>query len=143
MIARPVVTNQVNGTVDRSVRRGFTLIEILIVVVILGILSSIVIPQFSDATTEAQETAAHSQLKVLRGQVIRYYAKNGTVDPLGVDVDELVGTLSAEQLLTSVPVDIDTDAPGFQVARGYTLTWTQGPRWSLEVLGPDGASTGW
>ena len=52
-------------------------------------------------------------------------------------------SISDEQLLTSVPVDIDNDTPGFQVARGYTLTWTQGPRWSLEVFGPDGASTGW
>ena len=143
MRARPVMTSRLNRIAGPRARRGFTLIEILIVVVILGILSSIVIPQFSDATTEAQETTAHSQLKILRGQVIRYYAKNGTVDPLGADVGELFGRLSDEQLLTSVPVDIDADAPGFQVARGYTLTWTQGPRWALEVLGPDGTSTGW
>ncbi|MHC4363321.1 MAG: type IV pilin protein, partial [Planctomycetota bacterium] len=33
---------------------GFTLVEILIVVVILGILAAIVIPQFTDASTEAK-----------------------------------------------------------------------------------------
>ena len=37
-------------------RHGFTLIEILIVVVILGILSAIIIPQFSNATEQAEET---------------------------------------------------------------------------------------
>ena len=71
MAARAVLTNRSNGAGARRTGRGFTLIEILIVVVIHGIHSSIVIPQFSDATDEAQETTAHSQLKVLRGQVIR------------------------------------------------------------------------
>ena len=35
-------------------KKGFTLVEILIVVVILGILAAIVIPQFSEASTEAR-----------------------------------------------------------------------------------------
>ena len=44
------------------VRKAFTLVEILIVVVILGILSAIVVPQFSNATQHAPSTAPHSQL---------------------------------------------------------------------------------
>ena len=50
MAARAVLTNRSNGAGARRTGRGFTLIEILIVVVIHGIHSSIVIPQFSDAT---------------------------------------------------------------------------------------------
>ena len=42
---------------------GFTLVEILIVVVILGILAAIVIPQFSQASNEARESSLKSNLK--------------------------------------------------------------------------------
>ncbi len=52
--------------------RGFTLVEILIVVVILGILAAIVIPQFSDAATEANEANLVSNLQTMRSQIALY-----------------------------------------------------------------------
>ena len=42
----------------RIARRGFTLVELLIVVVILGILATIVIPQFSNASQQARENTS-------------------------------------------------------------------------------------
>src|SRR5256885_12464599 len=53
-------------------RRGFTLVEILIVVIILGILAAIVIPQFTNASQDARESALLSQLQTLRSQVELY-----------------------------------------------------------------------
>ncbi|MFC1738947.1 type II secretion system protein [Planctomycetota bacterium] len=53
-------------------RKGFTLVEILIVVVILGILAAIVIPQFTDASTEAKEASMRSDLQMLRSQIELY-----------------------------------------------------------------------
>ena len=126
---------------DRAMH-GFTLIEILIVVVILAILSSIVIPQFSNATDDAEETAAHAQLNVLRGQVTLYFARHGTVTPLGNDVPSVIHALTAEELLSSVPLDMNQSVGGFQVVGGYTLVWDPSI-WSLEALGPDGSESGW
>ena len=53
-------------------KRGFTLVEILIVVVILGILAAIVIPQFTEASTEAKLSSLCSDLQTVRSQVELY-----------------------------------------------------------------------
>lgn len=59
-------------------KNGFTLVEILIVVVILGILAAIVIPQFSSASQEAKESNLKSNLQAIRSQVQLYNIKEGT-----------------------------------------------------------------
>jgi len=51
---------------------GFTLVEILVVVVILGILAAVVIPQFSPAATEAKTSRVASDLQVMRAQIGLY-----------------------------------------------------------------------
>ena len=53
-------------------RNGFTLVEILIVVVILGILAAIVIPQFTEASTEAKNSSLVSDLQTARSQIELY-----------------------------------------------------------------------
>jgi general secretion pathway protein G len=55
-----------------NARKGFTLVEILIVVVILGILAAIVIPQFTEASTESKESRLASDLQMVRAQIELY-----------------------------------------------------------------------
>ena len=43
-------------------RRGFTLVELLLVLVILGTLAAIVVPKFSGRTEQARVTAAQTQI---------------------------------------------------------------------------------
>lgn len=64
-----------------QVKRAFTLIEILIVVVILGILAAIVIPQFTDASQQATDASVRSQLQTLRAQIELFRVKNNGTDP--------------------------------------------------------------
>jgi len=56
----------------RANRRGFTLIEILIVVVILGILAAMVVPQFTSAASETRENSLKMDLFRVRQQLAIY-----------------------------------------------------------------------
>src|SRR6476646_11580421 len=59
-------------SVRRIRRKGFTLVEILIVVIILGILAAFVIPQFTSASQDARKNSLTSQLQTLRSQLELY-----------------------------------------------------------------------
>ena len=79
-----------------KVKSGFTLVEILIVVVILGILAAVVIPQFTDASVSAKESSLKSNLQTVRGQIELYKAQHTGALP-GADsgttfIEALTGT---------------------------------------------------
>jgi len=56
-------------------KKAFTLVEILIVVVILGILAAIVVPQFTNATQDAQTGNLRAQIKSLQNQIELFKAR--------------------------------------------------------------------
>lgn len=62
-------------------KNGFTLVEILIVVVILGILAAIVIPQFTEASTEARLASLKTDLQTLRSQIELYKIQHNDIPP--------------------------------------------------------------
>lgn len=62
----------------RTRNKAFTLVEILIVVVILGILAAIVVPQFASATKDAQAGNLKAQIKQIQNQLELARARGST-----------------------------------------------------------------
>ena len=75
----------------RAAKTGFTLVEILIVVIILGILAAIVIPQFTEASAEARVSNIMTNLQTIRSQLLLYktqHLENYPADGAGEAHDE-------------------------------------------------------
>jgi len=89
--------------------RGFTLVELLIVVIILAILAAIVVPQFASTTNEARDSSADSTLAGLRAAIDLYYQQH-------------VGPASGNNVypgaLTAVPTAVCGGTTGTGIATG-------------------------
>tara|TARA_R110000751_G_scaffold42838_1_gene99138 strand:+ start:28 stop:498 length:471 start_codon:yes stop_codon:yes gene_type:complete len=60
----------------RAAQRGFTLIEIMVVVVILGILAAVVVPRVMDRPDQARTTKAQSDIRALESALNLYRLDN-------------------------------------------------------------------
>ncbi len=79
MTMRMHMTTRLN-TQNRTVRRGqqgFTLVELLLVLVILGILASIVLPKFTNRTKQAKVAATQTQIATFKTALDAYEVDNG------------------------------------------------------------------
>ena len=99
-------------------RRGFTLIEILIVVTILAILATIVIPQFSNASNTARENMLKDELRYLRTQIVVYKAQHNDVPPGYPNGDYKNSAATAADFVAQMTKP--TDASGVTAATGST-----------------------
>ena len=104
---------------NRRNRKAFTLVEILIVVVILGILAAIVVPQFTSATTEARGGNAVTQISTIENQLELFQARTG-----------------------AYPI-FDNGMWAVLIAGGYMKTAPVNPYTGLSTVGADGSGADW
>ena len=112
-------------------REGFTLIELMIVIAIIGILAAIAIPQFSAYRTRSYNSAAQSDLRNSATAQEAYYVDHQTYTS--------ISNLSSYGAGTSTNVTMD----GIGTATGYTITsyHSSGDK-TYTITGPGGSIQG-
>jgi general secretion pathway protein G len=90
-------------------KKGYTLLELMIVVAIVGILVTLAIPNFQQSAMKARETALKQNLFTMRSVLDQYYADRG-------DYPDSLESLVEAKYLRAIPVDPFTKS---------STTWTE------------------
>ena len=80
---------------EDSTNQGFTLVELMIVIVIVGILSAIALPNFLNQTKKAAATEAKQQASSIFKQTHAYVLENGSIGTVDADCSDYAGTLTS------------------------------------------------
>ena len=121
-------------------QKGFTLLELLIVVIIIGILASIAMPQYMKTIERAKTAEALTNLATLRGAMERYWYEKITMgvayNPLD-DPEFPVNVVDVAAVDDDIPLDIDNPNADPERKWDYGLAWDAGnvdaPRFALEA----------
>ncbi len=132
--------------------KAFTLIEILVVVVLLGILAAIVVPQLSGASDQAREVAFRNDIRLVRTQIELYKLQhNGLYPGYAVQGDGSLSEWSGERFILQMVGTTDTDGDlggtgcGPYLERFPTNSYLGGSEDAASVKEgvPDGEGAGW
>ncbi len=106
--------------------KGFTLIELMVVVVILGILAVVVAPRIPDLVKKAQEGATKGSLATMRSTLNIYYSDQEGFYPVTsagqVITDEMTAVLVPKYIKKIPDIRIPTAHPGTTISGVYGYT---------------------
>ncbi|WDP88648.1 MAG: prepilin-type N-terminal cleavage/methylation domain-containing protein [Desulfobacter sp.] len=112
-------------------KKGFTLIELMIVVAIIGILAAIAIPNFLAYQCKAKQSEAKSSLGDIRKTQEAYYAENDAYAALGTVGWGLKGGAAAGRYTYTMTT---ANSTGFTAQASATLS-TQLDQWTMNSSG--------
>lgn len=98
--------------------RGFTMIELMLVVAILGIVTAIAVPKFADLITKSQESSLKGNLGSIRSAIVIYYSAAEGYYPNNItDLAPLSGTVYlAEVPIGTIPAVAKQSNPGHEAS---------------------------
>jgi type IV pilus assembly protein PilA len=106
-------------------RSAFTLVEIMIVVVIIGLLAAMALPQFQRIRATAQDKAVVGNLRQISSGANLYFTESGRTS---VDLNELMGTASSQYVKPFLPVAFETYTPTLILGSAVTASGVAGSR---------------
>jgi prepilin-type N-terminal cleavage/methylation domain-containing protein len=111
----------------RVAKKGFTLIELMIVVAIIGILAAIAIPKFADLITKSKESSAKGSLGSLRGALTIYYSDSEGIWPNNGAADSLSDLIPRYiERIPAISIPAHSGFVGGHVTPVATVSGTQG-----------------